>query len=169
MKYVVTLMFAQLCMLVSQNAYADVKIDISFLQTEYVIVPRVEIRRNTRVTSLILTSDNRILTQSSVSGHLLHGESTFGVASYGSNFSGDKIVRRTSIQNGMIVLSTFNSSYSIVTHIKTNGINNCTGTRNYKLLPSHKIFEDTDFKDHSYLAFSNIEADLVSCTITALP
>ncbi len=169
MKRMLSFFVSQALTFVSSVAYADVRIDIDFLQTEHVVLPRIELRRNTRALSLVITKDNKIISQSSVAGHSLHGESTFGVASYGSNFSGDKIVRRASIQNGTIVLSSFLPSYSIVTNIKTNGIDTCTGTRRYKLSPGHKIFEDTDFKDHSYLAFSNIEADLVSCTITAVP
>jgi hypothetical protein len=77
----------------------------------------------------------------------------------------DAFVQRTRIENNQIFAVSFLHSHNITTRIKTNGVNSCSATREYKLKPGYRTFSGTSGHDDEQ---SFRRAESVVCTIAAI-
>jgi hypothetical protein len=162
-------LFIETALAIQLPARADTKVIVSYTQVDNQVTPTTHEFRNNRRTIIVLTNDKKIRTGADINGsHSLSAIHELNVPIFAHNQAGVEYVIRYSIENGQIVVASFLPSYKIITRISTDGKSKCSATREYKLLPGHRVFEDKDFNNKQDVTMSNVHAEDVTCDISEL-
>jgi hypothetical protein len=146
-------------------AFADVQITITFTQVNHNISPDVPDKKSFRTRVITLTSDRKLEITSTNNNVSTTNEVVLGEPKSAKSRRVVDYVFRTRIARGAIILGSFFESYSIVTKITTNGIDICTATRDYKLNPGRRFFQDTPLLNRGTI---EIHAENIKCAISSV-
>jgi hypothetical protein len=160
-----------LALLVSAaHARADVRITLSFVNYEHEIYPREAEHRAAFVREFVLTKDGRVKT--SLSGTRRHGKdietSLGGTVEGGSAKSGTEHVETFTVDNGDFVMTSNFPSYRMVMRIKTNQVDTCEATREFKLNQGYAYYVMHRRGSREEMRVSEIRTENMSCKIEAV-